>query len=57
MDFDIETISDILSLLLKIDKQLDMNFEAESYEGGSFNPSILKTSFKNPCSIISLAYT
>ena len=30
MDFDIETVSDVLSLILKMDEQLDMNFEAES---------------------------
>ena len=29
MDFDIETVSDVLSLLLKMDEQLDMDFEAE----------------------------
>ena len=47
MDFDIETISDVLSLLLKIDEQLDMNFEAEKDEDGSFIPSTVKISFKN----------
>ena len=45
--FDIETVSDVLSLTLKMDKQLDMNFAAERYEDGSFNPSIIKISFKN----------
>jgi len=29
MDFDIETVSDVLSLLLKMDEQLDMDFEAK----------------------------
>ena len=47
MDFDIETISDVLSLLLKMDEQLDMDFEAERYEDGSPNPSTIKISFKN----------
>ena len=47
MDFDIETVSDVLSLILKMDEQLDMNFEAERYEDGSFNPATIKISFKN----------
>ena len=47
MDFDIETVSDVLSLILKMDEQLDMNFEAERYKDGSFNPSTIKISFKN----------
>ena len=47
MDFDIETVSDVLSLILKMDEQLDMNFEAERYEDGSFNPSTIRISFKN----------
>ena len=36
------TVSDVLSLILKMDEQLDMNFEAERYEDGSFNPSTIK---------------
>ena len=44
MDFDIETVSDVLSLLLKTDKQLDMDFETEKDKDGS-------------CPIISQAYT
>lgn len=47
MDFDIETVSDVLSLILKMDEQLDMNFEAEKDEDGSFIPSTIKISFKN----------
>ena len=47
MDFDIEMISDILSLLLKMDEKLDMDFETERYKNGSFNPSAIKISFKN----------
>ena len=47
MDFDIETVSDVLSLILKMDEQLDMNLEAERYEDGSFNPSTIRISFKN----------
>lgn len=29
MDFDIETVSDVLSLLFKLDEQVDMKFEVE----------------------------
>jgi len=47
MDFDIETVSDVLSLLLKMDEKLDMDFEAEKDEDGSFIPSTIKISFKN----------
>lgn len=47
MDFDIETVSDVLSLILKMDEQLDMNFEAERYEDESFNPATIKISFQN----------
>lgn len=43
MDFDIETVSDVLSLLFKLDEQIDMKFEA-----GNFNPATVKMSFKNP---------
>ena len=47
MDFDIETVSDVLSLILKMDEQLDMDFEAEKDEDGSFIPSTIKISFQN----------
>jgi len=36
MDFDIETVSDMLSLLFKPDDQIDMKFEAEKDEEGNF---------------------
>ena len=47
MDFDIETVSDVLSLILKMDEQIDMKFEAEKDEEGNFKPSTVKISFKN----------
>lgn len=47
MDFDIETVSDVLSLLFKLDEQVDMRFEAEKDENGEFIPSTVKLSFKN----------
>ena len=48
MDFDIETVSDVLSLLFKLDDQIDMKFEAEKDEEGNFKPATVKMSFKNP---------
>ena len=47
MDFDIETVSDVLSLLFKLDDQVDMKFEAGKDEEGNFKPSTVKMSFKN----------
>ena len=47
MDFDIETVSDVLSLLFKLDEQIDMKFEAEKDENGEFIPSTVKLSFQN----------
>ena len=45
MDFDIETVSDVLSLLFKMDEQTDMHFEAEKDRNGNYIPSTLKISF------------
>lgn len=47
MDFDIETVSDVLSLLFKMDDQIDMNFEAEKDEKGNFIPASMKISFNS----------
>lgn len=47
MDFDIETVSDVLSLLFKMDQQIDMNFEAKKDQDGNFIPESLKISFNN----------
>ena len=47
MDFDIETVSDVLSLLFKMDDQIDLRFEAEKDEEGNYKPSTLKISFQN----------
>ncbi len=46
MDFDIETVSDVLSLLFKMDEQIDMKFEAEKDADGYYDPSTVKISFK-----------
>ena len=48
MDFDIETVSDVLSLLFKMDEQTDMHFEAEKDRNGNYIPSTLKISFAHP---------
>ena len=47
MDFDIETVSDVLSLLFKLDDQIDMKFEADKDDEGNFKPATVKLSFKN----------
>lgn len=47
MDFDIETVSDVLSLLFKLDEQVDMRFEAEKDEEGNYIPKTMKITFKN----------
>lgn len=47
MDFDIETVSDVLSLLFKMDEQTEMNFEAEKDADGNFIPASMKISFKS----------
>lgn len=47
MDFDIETVSDVLSLLFKLDEQVDMCFEAEKDEEGNYIPKTMKIAFKN----------
>ena len=47
MDFDIETVSDVLSLLFKLDEQVDMKFEVDKDENGEFIPSTAKLSSQN----------
>ena len=38
----------MLSLLFKLDDQIDMKFEAEKDEEGNFKPATVRMSFKNP---------
>ncbi len=57
MDFNIETVSDVLSLILKMDEQLDMVFEAEKTRMAVLFPPPLKYPLRTPCSIINWAYT
>ncbi len=45
MSFNIKTVSDVLSLLFKMDEQIDMNFEAEKDKERNFIPNSLKISF------------
>lgn len=48
MDFDLETVSDIMSLLIKMDEQTNMNFEGEKDAEGFYIPSSIKISFTHP---------
>lgn len=47
MGFDIETISDVLSLLFRLDDHVDMEFKAEKDEEGNFIPATMMISFKD----------
>ena len=47
MDFDIETVSDVLSLLFKLDEQVNMNFEMKKDKKGKPIPSSIKISFQD----------
>lgn len=48
MDFDIETASDVLSLLFKMDEQIDMIIDGEKDENGNIEPQTLFIRFKHP---------
>lgn len=48
MDFDIETISDVLSLVFKMDEQLDVSFTGEKNERGEYDPNSIALKFNNP---------
>ena len=47
MDFDIETVSDVLTLLFQFDEQVEMNFEMKKDKNGKPIPSSVKLSFKD----------
>lgn len=47
MDFDIETTSDVLTLLFQLDEQVAMNFEMKKDRKGNPVPSSIKISFDN----------
>lgn len=47
LDLDISTISDVLSLLFKMDEEINMNISADKKEDGTYIPSSVKISFDN----------
>lgn len=48
MDFDIHTVSDLLSLIFKMNEQLDLNFNSQKDSNGNIMPDTLTLSFGNP---------
>lgn len=48
MDFDIETVSDVLSLIFKMDEQLDIEFTGKKNKKGEYDPKTLAIRFNNP---------
>lgn len=48
MDFDIETISDVLSLIFKMDEQLDVEFTGKKNKKGEYAPDSIALKFNNP---------
>lgn len=47
LDFDIKTISDLLSLIFKMDEQLSLHFEAGTDTAGNYDFKTLKVAFHN----------
>ena len=48
MDFDIETVSDVLSLIFKMDEQVDMEFLGKKNKEGIYNTDSITLKFNNP---------
>jgi transcriptional regulator with XRE-family HTH domain len=48
LDLDIKTASDLLSLLFKMDEQIDITFSADQDETGNYIPETVHVSFENP---------
>lgn len=48
MDFDIETVSDVLSLIYKMDEQLDIEFTGKKNKKGEYAPDSISLKFNNP---------
>lgn len=48
MDFDIETVSDVLSLIFKMDEQLDIEFTGKKNKKGEYAPDSISLKFNNP---------
>lgn len=47
MDFDIETVSDVLSLIFKMDEQLDVEFTGKKNKKGEYAPDSIALKFNN----------
>lgn len=47
MDFDIETVSDVLSLIFKMDEQLDIEFTGKKNKKGEYDPKTIAIRFNN----------
>ena len=47
LDFDIRTVSDLLTLIFKMDEQLPLNLEALKDENGTYDFRTIKLSFQN----------
>ena len=47
MDFDIETVSDVLSLIFKMDEQLDIEFTGKRNKKGEYAPDSISLKFNN----------
>ena len=48
LGIDIHTVSDLLSLIFKMNEQLDLNFDSQKDTSGNIIPDTLTLSFKNP---------
>ncbi len=48
MDFDIETVSDVLSLIFKMDEQIDVEFQGKKNSKGVIDPKTLTLRFNHP---------
>jgi transcriptional regulator with XRE-family HTH domain len=47
LDFDIKTVSDLLSLIFKMDEQVDMKMEIERDDTGTYDAGSIRLSFAN----------
>lgn len=48
LDFNIKTVSDLLSLVFTMDKQLNINFDADIDNEGNYIPETVRLSFQHP---------
>ena len=48
MDFDIETVSDVLSLVFKMDEQVDLTVTGNKNESGEYDPETISFKFDHP---------